>query len=91
MQVVLSGNLPIAPAPLKVEDGLETLLSSSYSGQTGEASSSGGTPFLPSVSVPNCAPIASSMQTGSPVTLKPAFYIQISNPNPATKLATDSA
>ncbi|GAU88731.1 hypothetical protein RvY_01370 [Ramazzottius varieornatus] len=66
MENVLKSQTPIAPAPIKVEP------------VDSDASPGPRTAVLhPVVSVPNCAPIA-TLQTGSPVALKPAYYIQIS-------------
>jgi hypothetical protein len=92
MQTVLSGNLPIAPAPIKIEEGLET--AAIFNKET--SLTPVATSFLPVVSVPNCAPIA-ALHSGSPVTLKPAYYIQVSKLGaaqlaslPATSIANET-
>lgn len=71
----------IAPTAIKIEEGLEPSTSGADTGDAeGDATDSSAPTaavFHPVVSVPNCAPIA-ALHTGSPVTLKPAYYIQIS-------------
>ncbi|OQV23634.1 putative Transcription factor Dp-1 [Hypsibius exemplaris] len=87
VQNVLNGKVAIAPMPIKIEEGLAEH-SPSTSVPEATASSSAADLFH-TVSQPHCAPIA-SLQTGSPITLKPAYYIQVSKVPPVPQKVVPS-